>query len=175
MKLSRGRLFDRKLCVLVVLGVLWLCAEHAAGASLPAVDGLQYSHVVRKEPRPLQVHVLKVDLRKENLELNVQISADPDCEGAADTVLTPPLTHARRGEFVAGVNANAWRMVPRPARGEHPRYVPGAACEVMGWVVTEGDRKSTRLNSSHRWGWTRRGVISLWSWWMADSRAIARE
>jgi len=126
----------------------------AASAALPAragMPGIEYSHLKRAEPRPLQIHVLRIDLSKR--ELAIAVAPDPDGEGPAETTLVPPLVHAERGKFVAAVNANAWGMVPRPPRGENPRYLAGGACDVCGWVLTDGVQRSAPQSG-------------YWSFWM---------
>ncbi|MDA0841352.1 MAG: phosphodiester glycosidase family protein [Planctomycetota bacterium] len=103
-------------------------------------SGIEYSHLVRSEPRPLQIHILRIDLQKRKLAIDV--APDPDGAGEAETVLVLPLDHARRAKIVAGVNANAWSMVPRPPKGEHPHYVVDAACDIAGWVLVDGVERS---------------------------------
>jgi hypothetical protein len=104
--------------------------------------GVRYRRLAREKPRFLRIHVLCIDLRKKRLELVVDAGEDPDGKGPAEAVLEPPSVHAERGKFLAGVNANPWRMVPRPPEGERPRYVKGAACDIMGWVVVGGRQHS---------------------------------
>ena len=113
------------------------CVTVPAGS---ARSGLEYSHVKRSKPRPLRIHVLRIDLTKRKLAIDV--APDPDGDGPAETILVDPLKHAERGNFTAGVNANAWRMEPRPPKGERPRYIAGGACDVCGWVLTEGMERS---------------------------------
>jgi hypothetical protein len=72
----------------------------------------------------------------------VEAAPDPDGDRPAETSLVGPLDHFRNGEFAAGVNANAWGMVPRPPAGESPRYVEGGACDVNGWVVADATQRS---------------------------------
>lgn len=100
--------------------------------------GIAYSHMVRTQPRPLRIHVLRVDLASEALVLGIATAADPDGNGPAETTLLSPLDHFARGRFLAGVNANAWSMVPPTPDGKAPRYVAGAACNICGWVVADG-------------------------------------
>lgn len=130
----------------LLVAVLPLCAGCSATA-----PGIAYSHLKRTQPRPLQIHVLRIDLAKR--ELMIDVAPDPDGEGPAETVLVSPLIHAERGKFAAAVNANAWRMVPRPPAGERPRYVAGRACDVCGWVLTDGIERSTTQSG-------------YWSFWM---------
>jgi hypothetical protein len=131
--------------------LLGLAAGCAAGARQEAfaAPGIEYEHIVRDTPRPLQIHILKIDLRDPELRLHVSLDDDPDGDGPAETVLVSPTAHAERAGFLAAVNANAWGMVPKPAQGENPRYVAGAACDAGGWVQT-----GTTLRSppqSHYW------------------------
>jgi len=104
--------------------------------------GIVYSHIERTEPRPLQIHVLKIDLADDSLALSVDVAPDPDNDGPAETTLLPPLVHAERGGFIAAVNGNAWKMLPEMPIPDALRYVPDAHCDILGWVVTDGTQRS---------------------------------
>jgi len=100
--------------------------------------GIRYSRLERKHPRPLRIHVLRIDLKEPGLAPCIDVGPDPDGAGSAETTLALPLVHAQRGRFLAGVNANAWDMVPPTPNGERPRYVPDAACNICGWALVSG-------------------------------------
>lgn len=113
-----------------------------AADSVPAERGIQYTHLTRTDPRPLQIHVLHIDLREPSLQLTVMLSPDPDGDGPAETTLTSPLEHASRGQLAVAVNANAWSMISTNPAAPRPRYVAGAPCDPHGWVVVEGLQRS---------------------------------
>lgn len=115
--------------------------------------GIAYTHLERIVPRPLQIHVLRIDLANTDLVPAVDVAADPDADGPAETALVSPLDHAARGNFLAGVNANPWGMVPAPLPGEGPRYIAGASCDISGWVVADGVQRSSPQGGH-------------WSFWM---------
>jgi len=130
-----------------------------AGRWETVVRGVEYAHVVRGDPRPLQIHVLRIDLREPGLLPVVDVAADPDGNGPAEAVLVAPLVHAERGGFVAAGNGHAWAMVPPPAEGRQPRYVAGADCDICGWVVIDGEQRSSPS-------------AGFWSFWMDAERRV---
>lgn len=133
-----------------------LCMGCATETALQTPSGIKYKHIVRKKPRPLQIHVLRIDLRRRNLVLAVDVGDDPDGDGPAETILMMPSAHAKRSELLAGVNANAWRMVPPPPKGESPMYIAGRACNIGGWAVVEG-RECSPVRKNY------------WSFWVDEN------
>jgi len=111
-------------------------------AGRSAFDGITYAHLERSDPRPLQIHVLRIDLGRRHLTPVVDMAPDPDGGEPAETSLVPPMVHAGRENVIAAVNGNAWGMVPPPAKGQSPRYVAGGACDVCGWVLADGLQRS---------------------------------
>lgn len=105
-------------------------------------SGVSYSSIVRESPRPLRIHVLRIDLARRDLELAVDVAPDPDGEGPAETVLRLPTHHFTNGQFVAGVNANPWGMLPSGPGLKAPGYIAGGACDISGWVVADGVSRS---------------------------------
>jgi hypothetical protein len=97
--------------------------------------------------------VLRFDLEEVSSLISVAVAPDPDGDGPAETVLDSPMDHAEGAGLAAAVNANAWGMVPPPAKGERPRFTEGGACDVRGWVVSNGVPRSP----------PQRGY---WSFWM---------
>jgi hypothetical protein len=57
--------------------LVWLVGAAAAVAD----DAIIYSSVVRTEPRPLRIHVLKLDLESHDYQPVVVVNADPDGDG----------------------------------------------------------------------------------------------
>lgn len=140
----------------LALGQQAVAAEDVAGPlaiSLPS--GVVYDHVERTQPRPLQIHVLKIDLQSAGIALGLDVAPDPDGDGPAETTLVAPLDHATRSRLVAAVNANAWRMLPDPKTGRTPGYIVGGACDMSGWVVADGQQHSPPQGG-------------YWSFWVAS-------
>lgn len=111
-------------------------------AVVPLTPAIQYSTSSRTEPRPLQMHVLRVDLQAAGFELAATVGDDPDGDGPAEAQLTSPRMLARRAGFVAAVNTNPWVMVPETLHGQRTPYVAGAGCDISGWAVCDGQHRS---------------------------------
>ena len=126
-----------------------------AGDPLTAV--IQYSAPSRTEPRPLQMHVLRIDLRATGLELAAAVGDDPDGDGPAEAQLTSPRVMATRAGFAAAVNTNPWVMVPATLHGHRTPYVAGAGCDISGWAVCDGRQRSAP-QAGH------------WAFWLDDQR-----
>jgi hypothetical protein len=107
-------------------------AQESRGWRLP--EGVSYKHTVRKDPRPLQIHELTIDLRAQGGRLVVASGADPDGEGPAEAVLMPPNDLARSVKALAAINTSAWAMLADPQTGKKPGYVAGGRADVSGWV-----------------------------------------
>jgi len=122
-------------------------AEIPAGTSSEQRPSLaaavQYSDQARSEPRPLRMHVLRIDLRAADIELAVAVDDDPDGDGPAETRLTGPRTLATRAGFAAAVNTNPWVMVPPTIDGIRTPYIAGGPCDISGWAVSDGLLRST--------------------------------
>ena len=116
---------------------------------------VQYRTETRTTPRPVRIHVLAVDLLATNCEVAVAVGDDPDGAGPAEAQLVAPVTLATG--FVAAVNANPWSMISPPANGEHPKFVAGVGCNVAGWVVADGQRRSPPEKAN-------------WSFWLDADR-----
>jgi hypothetical protein len=146
MEISRRRSIRGRIGALVLGSVLagsggMARAEEQAGAPIVR-PGISYRHIARTVPRPLKIHVVRIDLQHPGLSLGVVAAADPDGEGPAETTLTPPLELARRGAFSVAVNTSPWAMLPDPKTGEKSGYVAGGACDISGWAVTDGRQLS---------------------------------
>ena len=103
---------------------------------------IQYQSITRTEPRPLRIHVLRVDLQAAEFELAVAIGEDPDGEGPVEATLTHPRALATRAGFVAAVNANPWSMIPPTTNGFRTPYIAGLGCDIVGWAVSDGSQRS---------------------------------
>ncbi len=123
----------------------------------PLSAAIQYSTSSRTEPRPLQLHVLRVDLQAAGFELAATAGDDPDGDGPAEAQLTSPRMLARRSGFVAAVNTNPWVMVPATLHGHRTPYVAGGGCNISGWAVCDG-RQRSGPDAGH------------WAFWLDDYR-----
>jgi hypothetical protein len=149
------------LLVLAIVGVvatiLLACGGGGASGADPSFDHpeLTYVHLVRQDPRPLHIHVLQFDVTDPRLSLALDMLPDPDGANPAETALERPITHAERGGFLAGANANPWRMIDASGGTGPAVYVVGGPCDVSGWVVADGVERSP-VQSGH------------WSFWVDD-------
>lgn len=123
----------------------------------PLTAAIQYSTFSRTEPRPLQLHVLRVDLQAAGFELAATAGDDPDGDGPAEAQLISPRMLARRAGFVAAVNTNPWVMVPATLHGHRTPYVAGGGCNISGWAVCDG-RQRSEPDAGH------------WAFWLDDYR-----
>lgn len=121
----------------------------------PAGAAVEYLSFTRTEPRPLRIHVLRVDLLDKSQQLVVAVGADPDGPGPAEAQLVPPQLLAAGHQLFAAVNASAWDNIPAPPEGQSPLYVPGVACDVLGLVVAGGVLRSP----AH---------VAYWSFWLDE-------
>lgn len=119
--------------------------------------GITYEYLRRVEPRPLRIHIARIDLEESGYSLGVHAMPDPDGKGPAETELASPLVHCEKGRFILGVNANAWSMIPDAQTGQKSDYVVGGYCDVVGLAAVDGDMISPGESS--------------WSFWIdADGR-----
>lgn len=94
-----------------------------------------YQHLVRSEPRNLQIHLLTIrDLQKARFE--VVSGEDPDGEGEVEATLRSPRMLAESVGAIAAINTAAWSMFPDPETGKNPGYVQGGRADVHGWVLS---------------------------------------
>jgi hypothetical protein len=119
-------------------GVVWLVAAAAAVAD----DALTYSSVVRTEPRPLRIHVLKLDLASPEYQPVVVVNADPDGDGPAEAALEPPEAMASRAGLVAAVNSAVFGGLPDASGKRSDQWAVGMPVEVLGWTVADGRERS---------------------------------
>lgn len=150
--------YQRRLLTALVLGVvaIGVSQELMVAQELPAKppreqdkegDEVQwklpsfasYQHLVRSEPRNLQIHLLTIrDLQKARFE--VVSGEDPDGEGEVEATLRSPRTLAESVGAIAAINTAAWSMFPDPATGKNPGYVQGGRADIQGWVLS-GERQ----------------------------------
>jgi hypothetical protein len=94
---------------------------------------IQYWKEGRAQPRPLQMHHLKIDLKCPRYEPAAVVADDPDGNGPAEAKLEPPVPLASRHKVVAAVNANAFALLP--GESEHG-MVADAPVNIVSWAVT---------------------------------------
>lgn len=105
-------------------------------------DGITYAHEQRAEPRPLQIHHLRIDLHVPGLEVIALIADDPDGAGVAEAALTKPMELVKRGGAVAAVNANAFSPALPRGQGLAPAWTEKLPVDISGWALN-GERKAS--------------------------------
>lgn len=108
-------------------------SERLSNIDLPT--GIAVEAYERKTPRPLRIYRATIDLNQPGLQPAVSFSADPDGEGPAETVLTPPKSLANDKGMVIAINTNAWSMIPDPQTGKAPGYIAGEKADIHGWAL----------------------------------------
>lgn len=122
-------------------------------------EGVSYEHVVRQEPRPLHIHVLKIDTQAPGLSFAVVPGDDPDADGPAEVALAHPRDLAKKVDAIAAINTAAWAMLTDPITNKKPGYIVGGAADISGWVA-----HADRLVSPPQAGY--------WSVWMDASNRL---
>ncbi len=110
---------------------------------------------VRREPRPLRVHVVRVDLLAQPFELAALVAADPDGDGPAEARLEKPAELAHQPGVVAAVNANAFDPVPKPPPGESVKWRRHLPVDIIGWAQ-DGSRQVSAPQSWYASFWVDR-------------------
>ncbi len=133
------------------IAVLTFLALPAFQAPSPAAEadraflaehGMQYRFIEKKEPRPLRIHVLQVDLSHPEIELAAAVAGDPDGDGPADASLEPPDSLARRSEALALINANPWESLPDKEGKTTSAWSSGLPVKAQGLIVSGGAPRS---------------------------------
>lgn len=117
-----------------------------------ASEGFTITEEVRKDPRPLKIYVLKVDLEHPGNELTLAVLDDPDGDGPAETTLMTPTALAKTAKLDVAVNATPWTMTQSTPDGKKIGYIEGGHCDILGLIVKDGKTVSAAVPS----GW------SLW-------------
>lgn len=107
-----------------------------------AADGLSYRSETRTEPRPLRIHVLRLDLASPHYEPTMIVNADPDGVGPAEAVLENPPDMAAGGGVVAAVNAAIFGGLPDAEGRRSSRWSVGMPVEMLGLIVADGRERS---------------------------------
>jgi hypothetical protein len=137
--LTRATFLTRLTCLLAAVG--WLL-PHAVWAAQPARpprlvrQGVRTIHETHRQPRPLEVHVLEVDLGTDGVSIEALVPPDPDADGPAESSLAMPETLASQPDIVAAVNANAFGAIP-DATGRTPAgWRVDMPVTICGWART---------------------------------------
>lgn len=101
-----------------------------------------YWHEARKDPRPLQIHGIQVDLLSGDKEVAAAVTEDPDGPGPAQAALEEPLRFAARKGFAAAVNANPFDGIPDDRGSRDRSWTAGKPVEVSGYAVEGGVERS---------------------------------
>jgi len=112
------RILFRSLLVLLATSFAG-CASGPKVLPLPP-SGVTYNLHLLKEPRPLRIHVVKIDLSSDKVEMAVGLALDPDGDGPAEAILLQPDAIAADAKLLLAVNANAFGPMPN-ADGSLPR------------------------------------------------------
>lgn len=96
----------------------------------------------RKQPEPLAIHVLRLDLQCPTLELIAMPAADPDGAGPAQATLTDPRELAAQFSALAAVNANPFGGFPDAEGKANSRWRIGQAVKIEGVAVHAGAVRS---------------------------------
>ncbi|MFY7952639.1 MAG: phosphodiester glycosidase family protein, partial [Armatimonadaceae bacterium] len=104
----------------------------------PLPTSVRYAFLSRSSPRPLQIHIVSIDLRDPGLSFSVVAAKDPDGTGPAETTLTAPKVLASQSDALVAINTAAWSMLPDPVTGKTPGYVAGGKADIHGWVENAG-------------------------------------
>jgi len=110
----------------------------------PPVDAkdqppIQYWRQRLEQPRQVEIHCLKIDLRNRSYEVVAIASPDPDGDGAAEATLQMPLELAAAGKALAAVNANLFKpLAGSDGSRIYGQWKIGQAVEIESWVVADG-------------------------------------
>jgi hypothetical protein len=130
-----------------------LLAAFLENGASEVASGVVYEMQTREHPRPLQIHILRIDLNA-GLELGVITGEDPDGDGPAEALLVNPRDLAKKGGLHTAINANAWRNLPTKPGAEAPSaFLEGGHADMLGWVF---DGKQ-QISPAHH---------SVWSFWI---------
>ena len=111
-------------------------------ATGPGLAPLRVWSETRISPRPLRVHVARVDLRA-GVWIDTLVAPDPDGDGPAEAqLLSPHELMARSPDSLLAVNANAFRSLPHWRGMRTNQWRHGLPVDVIGLAVMSGRRIS---------------------------------
>ena len=114
-------------CTFVILCNVTGCASRDGARDLSAL-GVEYQLKELNNPRPIRVHILRVDLSLGKVEPVVIVAADPDGDGPSEAALTNPLKLATNAPVLAFINSNALGRHSQREWGIQQEVVRRAAC-----------------------------------------------
>ena len=141
MRKMTGRSVLAQICVLGLLVVSTGCLTPKGGQSLET-RGVGYRLQELKDPRPNRVHILRVDIAGDKIQLAVVVGVDPDGDGPAETVLTSPLELASDPSVLAFVNTNPWASFPDATGKRNKNWYEGQPVDISGLAVSRGQIRS---------------------------------
>ncbi|HOK79821.1 MAG TPA: phosphodiester glycosidase family protein [bacterium] len=101
--------------------------------------GIEYSYHYLSQPRPVRIHVLKINLTKNQVIPTVIAAKDPDGSGPAEAALTDPFKLVEgRNDIIAFVNTNPWDSFPDEKGERNRHWYEGQLVDIMGLVATGG-------------------------------------
>ncbi|MBN1671459.1 MAG: phosphodiester glycosidase family protein [Kiritimatiellae bacterium] len=96
----------------------------------------------RTRPRPLAVHVIRLDLHNPRYALTVLLADDPDGDGPAEAILDMPHALLKKHGAIAAVNANAWIGLPDAAGKQEMVFTLYAPVDIYGLAAADGQIRS---------------------------------
>ncbi|MCM8788654.1 MAG: hypothetical protein NC907_02565 [Candidatus Omnitrophica bacterium] len=99
---------------------------------------IQYSFHQLNQPRPIRIHVLKIDLQKGSVKPVVILAKDPDGPGPAEAALTDPRELAKDKNVIAFVNTNPWDSFPDEKGSKNRNWYEGQSVDITGLAATGG-------------------------------------
>lgn len=103
-----------------------------------AALGLTYETRELTTPRPLRLHLLRVDLGAAKVAPRVLVAPDPDGEGPAETTLLPPAALVAGQPVVAYLNCNPWDGLRRANGQPDRRWRHGQPVVIAGLALSGG-------------------------------------
>ena len=100
--------------------------------------GIEYSFHQITQPRPVRVHVLKIDFSKDTVKPLAAIAKDPDGQGPAEAALTHPFELAKNKDIVAFINTNPWDSFPDEKGKKNTHWYKGQHVNIFGLAATGG-------------------------------------
>lgn len=127
--------------VILILSLLLVfvcgCATNVkfqAPINVTIPGAINYRLDVRREPRPLRIHILEIDLAHPDLALDAIVTEDPDGNGVAEAVLKPPETLLRDQGILCAVNANAFASAYK--NDANKGWKVSMPVDIKGWAQT---------------------------------------
>ncbi|MCM8817412.1 MAG: phosphodiester glycosidase family protein [Candidatus Omnitrophica bacterium] len=124
--------------ILLLVFLLFVACCFSQQFSHLAQYGIEYSFYQLEKPRPIRIHVLKIDFSKNLVEPVVVVAKDPDGAGPAEAALTNPFELAKDKNVVAFVNTNPWDSFPDEKGRKNTNWYEGQFVNITGLAATGG-------------------------------------